>query len=477
MRKLLAISVLVVSAAVTAIVRAEQAQVVARGDGAPQATEPGGVQGPPPIKPGGVQGPPPIQNDWPQWRGPLANGVSTDASLPLKWSAKENIAWTAALGGLGVSTPIVIGDRVIVTSQIGTGVRRPGNHPRLTQGGDAAAAGERAIATGAESEGKTVFAVEAFSFADGRRLWQHRLDAIGTLTGVHDKHNLATPSPASDGSLIYAWFGTGQLVALTPEGKVAWQRHLGQEISPFDIQWGHASSPMVHGDLLFLLCDHAPASYLLAVDKRTGKERWRADRGKGRASYSTPFVVKGPKGEEVLVNSNERVDAYDVANGKHLWHTGGANRFPIPVPVVHDGIIYMSRGYRSGPYLAMRPGGQGDVTASHVVWSVETGAPYVSSLVFANGLLFMANDTGIDAKNGERVWQHRVPGVFSASPIATTDRVYFMSEGGRTIVMRAGRTAEVLAENDLDARLIASPAASRGRLFLRSDDRIFAVGK
>ena len=418
--------------------------------------------------------------DWLQWRGPLGNGIAADANLPLKWSAKENVAWSAALGGQGVSTPIVIGDRVIVTSQIGSGVRRPGTHPRLTQGGDATAAGERALAAAGADDGKTFFVVEAYSFADGKRLWQHRLEAVGTLTGVHDKHNLATPSPTSDGSLIYAWFGTGQLVALTPDGKVAWQRHLGTEISPFDIQWGHASSPTVHGDLLYLLCDHAPASYLLAVDKRTGKDRWKADRGKGLSSYSTPFVVKGPGGDEVLANSSERVDAYDALTGKHLWHTGGPNRFPIPVPVVHDGIIYMSRGYRSGPYLAMKPGGKGDVTNSHVVWNVETGAPYVSSLVYANGLLFMANDTGIvtavEAKNGERVWQHRVPGVFSASPIVAGDRVYFVSEGGRTLVMRAGRTAEVLAENDLDARLVASPAASRGRLFLRADDRIFAIG-
>ena len=420
-------------------------------------------------------------NDWLQWRGPLGNGVAAGADLPLKWSAKDNVAWTAPLGGQGVSTPIVVGDRVIVTSQIGSGVRRPGNHPRLMQGGDATAAGERAIATAADAAGRTMFLIQAFSFADGRQLWQHSFEAMGTLTGVHDKHNLATPSPTSDGALIYAWFGTGQLVAMTPEGKVAWQRHLGAEISPFDIQWGHASSPTVHGDLLYLLCDHAPVSYLLAVDKRTGKDRWKADRGKGLSSYSTPFVVKGAAGDEVLVNSSERVDAYDAATGKHLWHTGGPNRFPIPVPVVHDGIIYMSRGYRSGPYLAVKPGGQGDVTKSHVVWNVETGAPYVSSLVFANGLLFMANDTGIvtavDAKNGERVWQHRVPGVFSASPIVAGDRVYFVSEGGRTLVMRAGRTAEVLAENDLDARLVASPAASRGRLFLRSDDRIFAIGR
>lgn len=418
-------------------------------------------------------------DDWPHWRGPHATGVSSESGLPLKWDAKTNVAWSAALAGQGVSTPIIVGDRVIVTSQVGAGVRRPGNHPRLVQGADATAAGERALAS-VEGD-RTFFIVEAFSHAEGKRIWEHRVEAEGELTPVHDKHNLATPSPVSDGTMVYAWFGTGQIVALGLDGKMVWQRHLGREIAPFDVQWGHASSPVVHGDLLYLLCDHAPASYLLAVDKRTGKERWKVDRGKGRASYSTPFVVAGAGGAaELIVNSSERVDAYDAPTGKPLWHVGGANRFPIPMPVLHDGVIFLSRGYRSGPYLAMRPGGRGDVTASHVIWSVETGAPYVSSLVFANGLLFMAHDTGIisavDAKTGERVWQHRVEGVFSASPLAAGGRVYFVSESGRTIVMSASRKPEVLAENDLGAHLVASPAASRGRIFLRSDNRVFAIG-
>ena len=418
-------------------------------------------------------------DEWPHWRGPNATGVTAETALPLTWSTTSNVAWTSTLAGQGVSTPIVVGDRVLVTSQIGSGVRRAGNHPRLAQGADAAGSGERALATATGD--KTFFVVEAFAHSDGKRLWEHRTEALGDLTPVHDKHNLATPSPVSDGSMVYAWFGTGQIVALRMDGTLAWQRHLGKEIAPFDIQWGHGSSPTVHGDTLFLLCDQPAASYLLAVDKRTGKDRWKADRGKGRSSYSTPFVVTTPAGAEVIVNSSERVDAYDAASGQFLWHIGGANRFPIPMPVLHDGILYMSRGYRSGPYLAMKPGGRGDVSASHVLWNVETGAPYVSSLVFANGLLFMANDTGIisavDAKTGERVWQHRTPGVFSASPIAAGGRVYFVSESGKTIVMKADRTPEVLAENTLDARLVASPAASRGKLFLRSDDRLFAIGK
>ena len=228
------------------------------------------------------------------------------------------MAWKAPIGGLGVSTPIVVGDRVFVTSQLGSGVRREGNHPRLVQGGNAAQAGERALGgerAAALAAEKTTFLIEAFHRTDGRRLWQHRLEAQGQLAGVHDKHNLASPSPVSDGQLVYAWFGTGQIVALDMNGKVVWQRHLGTEISPFDVIWGHSSSPTLFGDTLILLCDHEPASYLLALDKRTGKQVWKADRGKGRMSYSTPLVVETPNGPELIVNSSERVDAYDPRTG------------------------------------------------------------------------------------------------------------------------------------------------------------------
>ena len=423
--------------------------------------------------------------DWPQWRGPRGNGATDEKNLPSTWSATENVAWKATIGGLGVSSPIVSGSRVFVTSQLGTGVRRPGNHPRLAQGANAGVAGERALGSPrdaqAVAEGRTYFLVEAFNRADGKRLWQHRVEANGPLPGVHDKHNLASPSPVTDGQMVYAWFGTGQIVALDMNGKVVWERHLGREIGPFDINWGHASSPTLYGDTVLLLCDHAPASYLLAVDKKTGKERWKADRGKGRMSYTTPFVVETATGPELIVNSSQRVDAYDPRSGAFLWHVGGSNQFPIPAPTFHDGIVYMTRGYRSGPYMAIRPGGRGDISASHVVWEVPTGAPYISSLVYDEGILYMASDVGavtaIDAATGKRIWQQRVEGIFSASPVAADGKIYFVSETGETIVLKAGRQAEVLARNDVGERLIASPAISNGQIFLRSDDRLFAIGK
>jgi outer membrane protein assembly factor BamB len=297
---------------------------------------------------------------------------------------------------------------------------------------------------------------------------------------VHDKNNLASPSPATDGTLIYAWFGTGQIVALDRTGAVVWQRHLGEEIAPFDLTWGHGSSPVVHDDLVYLLCDHTSASYLLAVDKKTGATRWKVDRGEGLSSYSTPLVVSRDGRTEIVVNSSARIDAYDAATGQPLWHTGGDNRFPIPSPVAADGVVYASRGYRSGPYLAIRTGGSGDISDSHVVWEVETGAPYVSSLLHYQGLVYMANDVGDltadDAGSGKRIWQQRVDGVFSASPVAGGGHVYFVAENGDTVVVRAGDEPEVVGRNAVGSHVVASPAISDGQLFLRSDDQVIAIG-
>ena len=421
-----------------------------------------------------------VADDWPHWRGPGAVGVSNDTNLPERWSATENVAWKAPIAGSGISTPVIAGGRVYVTSQIGRGVSREG--PRLVQGGGAAAAGERALDTRAadKDDGRTVFVVEAFRETDGKRLWEYRVEADGPLPPVHDKHNLASPSPVTDGSRVFAWFGTGQIVALDRDGKRVWQRHLGKEMAPFEINWGHSSSPTLHEDLLLLLCDHEPASYLLALDTRTGKERWKADRGKGRVSYSTPLVVQTARRAEVIVNSSERIDAYDAKTGALLWHAGSENRCPIPMPLFHDGVIYASRGYRSGPYMALRPGGRGDVSSSHLVWHVPTGAPYVSSLLHYQGLIYMATDNGIltivNAADGSRVWQGRVGGVFSASPVAGDGKVYLQSETGETIVLRAGRDAEIIARNIIGERTLASMAIASGRIYLRSDEHLFCIG-
>ena len=422
--------------------------------------------------------------NWPQWRGPSSHGVSSESNLPITWSAKENIAWKATLAGLGTSSPIVWNDRIIATSQIGSvPVAGGGNHPQLARDDRALAAQENPIGgrrPAADRTGEVWFVVEAFRRSDGTRLWEYRTRATGPLPEVHEKHNLATPTPVTDGERIYAWFGNGQLVALDMQGRLVWSRHLGIEYSRFETQWGHGSSPVLHGDLLILLCDHLNDAYLLALDIRTGKERWKVDRGDGRVSHSTPLVIPGPQRHELLVNSSQRIDAYDPLTGKLLWYTGSERQTPIPTAVFHDGRIYLSRGYRNSDYMAIRPGGNGDITKTHVEWQAASGASYVPSILYYDGLLYMSNEVGVitcaDAKTGERVWRHRLDGVFFASPVAGNGRVYLVSETGKTFVLRAGRTPEVLAENDLDERLIASPAISGGRIFLRSDRTLFAVG-
>jgi outer membrane protein assembly factor BamB len=423
--------------------------------------------------------------NWPQWRGPSSHGVSLELGLPTTWGPSQNVAWRAALAGLGTSSPIVWNDRVIVTSQIGRSpVVQGDTHPQLARDDSSLAAREHPIG-GRRGEARATaddvwLVVEAFARSDGRRLWEHRTKATGSLPAAHEKHNLATPTPVTDGQRIYAWFGNGQLVALDMDGRLAWTRDLGAEFGSFRTLWGHGSSPVLFGDILILQCDHLSKAYLLAVDARSGKDRWKVDRGDSRTSHSTPLVVRGREGAELLVNSSERIDVYDPATGKLLWFTGAPRQTPIPSAVFDGDRIYLSRGYRNSDYMAIRPGGRGDVTATHIEWQSPSGASYVPSIVHYDGLLYMTNEVGVmtcaDARTGAVVWRHRLGGVFFASPVAGDGKVYMVSETGETFVMRAGRKPEILARNELGERFIASPAISHGRLYLRSDHTLFALG-
>lgn len=417
---------------------------------------------------------------WPQWRGPAASGISTESGLPVRWSDTENIAWKAPLPGLGISSPIVAGNLVFVTSQAGTGEVRSG--PRLVQGANPLEAGERPLGNGPTSgSGRVSFLVSAFDRATGKRAWQFDLPGEGPLPSVHEKHNLASPSPVTDGERVYAWFATGQIAAVDLNGKLVWKTNLGATYGVFEINWGHGSSPTIYRDMLILLCYHERASYLLALDARTGAVRWKVNAAAGVTSYSTPLVVETGGKAEIVVNSSAGVSGHDVSTGERLWHIEEPNRFPIPMPLFHDGLIYASRGYRSSPFMAVRPGGRGDVATSHVAWRAPSGAPYVSSLVYLSGLIYMVGDTGvltvIDAATGTRVHQERIGGVYSASPVAGDGKVFLLSEDGETIVVEAGRTPRILARNSLSARQLASPAIAGSRLFIRSDDVIFAIGK
>ncbi len=202
-----------------------------------------------------------LASDWPQWRGPAGDGISPEKNLPIRWSATENIAWKSPVAGLGTSTPVIWADHVFVTSQIGDG-------PFEGRSRDF----ENAVVAKRTGESKQVkFSVQAFDRRTGKLRWDYRFEAEGALQPVHVKHNLASPSCVTDGERVYAWFGTGQLVVLDFDGKLQWRKHLGRDVAPFDVLWGHGSSPTLHHDSLFLLCEHPPGAFLVAVDRRTGK--------------------------------------------------------------------------------------------------------------------------------------------------------------------------------------------------------------
>jgi outer membrane protein assembly factor BamB len=424
--------------------------------------------------------------NWPQWRGPGMNGISTETSLPTEWSADKNIAWKTALAGLGGSSPVVWNDMVIVTSQIGDAPVSGGSaQPLLARDDSVLAQRENAMGgprgRGSAPRRELFVVVEAFNRIDGKRLWEFRADVTGTLSENHEKHNLATPTPIIDADRIYAWFGSGQVFALDHSGKLIWKRHLGEEYGPFTNNWGHGSSPTLYNDLLILLCDHDSNAYLLALDKTTGKERWKVDRGRDRISHSTPFIVPGSRGPEMIINSSKRIDTYDPASGKLLWFADGERQTPIPTPVFYDGMIYLSRGYRNSDYLAIQPGGSGDVSATHIKWREPNAASYVPSILQYQGLLYMTNEVGVltcaDTKTGQRVWRHRLDGVFFASPVAGDGKIFMLSETGDMFILRAGPTAVVIAQNKLDERFIASPAISNGHIFLRGDRTLFSIGR
>jgi hypothetical protein len=424
-----------------------------------------------------------VAADWPQWRGPHSNGISGETGLPERWSPTENISWKASLTGLGASSPVVWGETVFVTSQTGVVPVQQGMSPQLARDDQELASKENPIGGHSMKVGasgtEVLLVIEAFNRDDGKQFWKYSIPATGDFPELNEKHNLATPTPVTDGRNVFALFGNGQVVALEMTGKLLWTRHLGKEYSPFLIPWGHGSSPTLYNDLLIVLCDHTPKSYLLALDKKTGKEQWKVDRGAGRVAHSTPFVAKGPDGDELIINSSERIDAYDPKNGELLWYAGSKRQTPVPSPVFHDGIIYISRGYRNSDFLAIRTGGKGDVAASNVLWNTPSGASYVPSILYYQGLLYVTNEVGIvtcaDAKTGQQVWKQRLGGIFFASPVAGDGKIYMASETGETFVIKAGREPVILAKNSIDERIIASPAISDGRLFMRSDGMLFCI--
>ena len=384
-------------------------------------------------------------DNWPAWRGPRGDGLSAATHLPVRWGPNEGVRWKTPLPGKGVSSPVVWGDRVFLTSSEGN------RHDQLH--------------------------VLCLDRRDGALVWDRRFWGTAPTRFHGEKSFMATSTPATDGTLVWAFFGTGDLFCLDFDGRLVWARSLAQEYEPFQNRFGMGSSPVLAGSTLVLQCDHWGQSYLLGVDKQTGENVWKTDRTE-ELGWSSPLVVDVDGEQQVVVSATFSVKGYDLTTGKELWVARGMSRSCIPTAVANDRTIFAVSG-QGGQTMAIRKGGRGDITDSHVVWTATRGAPYVPSPLLVDGLYYLVEDGGIatcfDAETGARVWQKRLGAAYTASPVAGDGKIYLIDEAGTTTVLRPGREFEVIAKNELEEPVFASPAIAQGELFLRTAGQLVCV--
>jgi outer membrane protein assembly factor BamB len=382
---------------------------------------------------------------WTRWRGPSGQGLVSGAGYTDTWSGTEHVQWKIAVPGTGNSSPIVWRDRIYLTTA---------------------------------QENGTKLSLLAYRRADGAKLFE-TVAPGGVVDRPHAKNGYASATPATDGQRVYASFGSRGLFAFDMDGKLVWHKDLGRVQN----YHGAAGSPLLYKDRIILYQDQHPAGFIAAFDGRTGTEVWRASR-EATVGWGTPIAVRVGSRDEIIVNGQSKVHAYDPANGRELWRCGGMGFEVIPTPVVGYGMVFCSSG-RQGPTLAIRPGGQGDVTASHVAWSTPRGSPFVPSPILYGDELYTVNDmqsiiSAFDAASGKMMFQGRLGEAqregFSASPVAVDGKVFFTNDTGETFVLKAAPTFQLLHVNRIGEPTLASPALVDGRWYIRTARHLFAIG-
>jgi outer membrane protein assembly factor BamB len=398
----------------------------------------------------------------------------------------ENIVWKTELPAWGAGTPIIWGERVFVTSPTASAAseaaadQQPGRRRRGGFGRDA---------------GGPKLLLICLSRKNGKELWTRELGE-GNQFGM--KQNSASPSPVTDGRHVWVVTGTGAVTAFDMAGKRIWQRHLQKEYGRFGLNWGYASSPLLYQGKLIIQVLHGfktdDPSYIVAFDAATGKEVWRRERltdaeAESPDAYTTPALLQHGGSTQIVISGGDYVTGHDPNTGKELWRAGGLNPrknryFPLVAsPLVADGMIYVPS--RNTPLLALRPGGAGDVTATHTVWKWEgPGAPYVPTPVCDGKYLYMVEDNGrvtcLEAKTGKLIWgpERTAQGIVSASPLLADGKLYVTNESGVTTVLAAGPEYKVLATNELDGSYtLSSLSVSGSQLFLRTGTHLYSIGK
>lgn len=412
---------------------------------------------------------------WPEWRGPLHTGAAPAGDPPVEWSESSNVRWKTPLPGLGAATPVVWDDRLFVLSAVATDERSrsgPGLFSRLAD-----RVMRRESATHVQR-----FVVLALDRRDGRVLWEQVAREETPHQGKHGTNTWASPSAVTDGEVVCAFFGSSGLYCYDLDGRLLWETDLGDMRTKMG--FGEGASPTLHRDLLIVPWDHEGQSFIAAFDKRTGSERWRTPRVE-ETSWSSPLVVEGADGAQVVTSATEAVRGYDAATGEPRWWGEGLTENAIPTPVAAGGLVFVTSGYRGNRLAAIDlSAAAGDIRGSDAVrWSVDRDTPYVPSPLLLDGLLYVLKSnsgvlTAYDAATGARRYgPERVPGVRNvyASPVAAAGRIYVTSRDGVTSVLRAGSAFEVLATNVLDDGFDASPAIAGDEMYLRGRRFLYCI--
>jgi outer membrane protein assembly factor BamB len=404
-------------------------------------------------------------DDWSRWRGPNYDGVARGGA-PIEWSASENIAWKVTIPGRGFSSPILWGNKIFLTTAIPTGLEAPAQSEG--SGGRRGAGG--GIGAGKEHR----FVVMCIDRNTGKTVWERVATTATPHEGYHGRYgSFASNTPATDGKYLYAFFGSRGLYAYDLDGKLIWKKDF--QPMRMRLQFGEGVAPVIDGNTLYLKFDQEQGSHLLALDKRSGKELWRADRDE-QSSWSEPLVVTHDGRKQVIVSASNKVRAYDPADGKIIWETSGLGSNVIPAPVTTAGMVYVMSGHREPNLLAVKLGREGNLTGTDAIaWTNDRGNSYTAAPVLHDGKLYFISDNGmlscLNAATGEAYYkQQRLPKPynFKSSPVAADGKLYLATEEGDVVVVKMGEKYEVLATNTIaDDMHIATPAIAGGSIYLR----------